>query len=123
MDIKSTLIKFFKLDNLFSHLSGYVDTQVALVKLEIREEVSRLLARGLMVAVAMFLVFLFLAFFSVGLAQYLNTFFANSFVGYWLVAAFYGLPCTIFLTFRRGISKKIEHRLNEMIRHKEDHEA
>ena len=123
MDIKSTLIKFFKLDNLISHLSGYVDAQVALVKLEIREEVSRLLVRGLVVAVVLFLVFLFLIFFSVGLAQYLNTFFANSFVGYWLVAAIYGLPCIFFLAFRRGISKRIEHRFNETIRHKEDNEA
>lgn len=123
MDIKSTLIKLFKLDSLVDHLSGYVETQVALVKLEIREEVSRTLARGLVVAAALLLAFLFLIFFSVGLAQYLNTFFTDSFVGYWLVAAVYGLPCIVFLAFRKAISKKIEHHFNEMIKDKERPES
>lgn len=123
MDIKGLFVKFFKLDNLVNHLAGYVDSQVALVKLEVREEVSRVLARGLVVATALLLAFLFLIFFSVGLAQYLNTFFADSFVGYWLVAAIYGLPCVIFLAFRKAISKKIEHHFNELIKHKEHHES
>ncbi|MFM7854398.1 MAG: phage holin family protein [Flammeovirgaceae bacterium] len=119
MDIKGTLIKFFKLDNFVNHLSGYIDTQVALVKLEVREEVARLLARSLVLAVFLLLAFLFLIFFSIGLAQYINSFFENSFVGYWLVSAIYGLPCIAFWLFKKVISKKIEDQFNEIIKQKE----
>jgi hypothetical protein len=100
-------------------LSGYIDAQVGLIKLEVREEVARLLAHSLVLAVFLLLTFLFLIFFSVGLAQYLNSFFENSFVGYWLVSAIYGLPCIVFWLFRKVINKKIEGWFNEMIRQKE----
>lgn len=122
MDLKNLLVKFLKLDNLVSHVAGYVDSQIALVKLEVRDEVSRVLARGLVLTTVLLLAFLFLIFFSVGLAQYLNIFFEHSFAGYWLVAGIYGLPCIVFLAFRKTISKKIEHHFSEMIKHKDHHE-
>jgi uncharacterized membrane protein YqjE len=104
-----------------SHLTGYVEAQVALVKLEVREEVAKILARGLVVGVALLFAFLFLLFFSIGLAHYINSLFDEPFVGYWVVAGIYGLPCIAFFVFRKRISKKIENTFSEMIKHKENH--
>lgn len=104
-----------------SHLTGYMEAQVALVKLEVREEVAKILARGLVVVVAVLFASLFLFFFSIGLAHYINSLFDEPFVGYWVVAGIYGLPCIVFWVFRKPISKKIEHTFSEMIKHQENH--
>jgi len=61
MDIKDTLFKFLRLDNLFSHLTGFVETQAALLKMEVREEVAKILARGLVLG-SILLFFFVLAF-------------------------------------------------------------
>lgn len=121
MDLKRSLVKLLRLENLIDHLTGYVESQVAMVKLEVREEVAKILSRGLVVGVVLLLAFLFLLFFSVGLAHYLNSLFEQPFIGYWIVAGIYGLPCIVFLVFRKSISKKIEHQFNEMIKHQEKH--
>lgn len=91
MDLKASIVKLLRLENLISHLTGYVESQVALVKLEVREEVAKILSRGLVVGVVLLLAFLFLLFFSVGLAHYLNSLFEQPFIGYWMVAGIYGL--------------------------------
>lgn len=62
MDLKGSIVKLLRLENLIGHLTGYVESQVALVKLEVREEVAKILSRGLVVGVALLFAFLFLLF-------------------------------------------------------------
>ncbi len=117
--IKDSIFKFLRLDNLMSNLTGYVETQAELLKLEVREEVAKILSRGLVLVTVILLASLFLLFFSVGLAHYLNGFFAHPFIGYWIVAGIYGLPCLIFLLFRKSISIAFEKYFAKHIKHKE----
>jgi O-antigen/teichoic acid export membrane protein len=117
--IKDSIFKFLRLDNLMDNLTGYLETQVALVKLEVREEVAKILSRGLVLVTVILLAALFLLFFSVGLAHYLNGFFKHPYIGYWIVAGIYGLPCVIFLLFRKPISHSIEKYFAKHIKHKE----
>jgi uncharacterized membrane protein len=119
MDIKDTLFKFLRLDNLFSHLTGFVETQAALLKMEVREEVTKILARGLVLGSILLMAFLFLLFLSVGLAHYLSGFFQEAYVGYWIIAGLYGLPCFFFLLLRKSISKTFEKYFAKHLKHKE----
>ncbi len=116
--IKDTIFKFLRLDNLIENISGYVEARIELLKIEIREDVAKVLARALMVLIIVLLAVLFLLFFSVGLAHFLNSFFAEPYLGYWIVAGIYGLPCLIFIIFRKQIGHSIEHRMMNIIKHK-----
>jgi hypothetical protein len=117
--IKDTIFKFLRLDNLMGSLTGYVEAQAELLKLEVREEVAKILSRVLVLVTVILLAALFLLFFSVGLAHYLNGFFEHPYIGYWIVAGVYGLPCVIFLLFRKSISLAFEKYFAKHIKHKE----
>jgi uncharacterized membrane protein YqjE len=114
--IKDSLIKFLRLDNLVDNLSGYVEARIDLLKIEIREDVAKVLAQGLVVGAVLLLALMFLLFFSIGLANYLNTFFTNIYAGYWIVAGIYGIPCLIFLLFKSRISSYFEQKMMEIIK-------
>jgi uncharacterized membrane protein YqjE len=117
--LKESVFRFLKLDSFISNLSGYVESKVELVKLEIREDVARLLSKSIVYGVIILLAFLFLIFFSIGIAQYMNTFFEDSFAGYLIVALVYAITFFLFLLFRKSIYKSFERRFSEMIRSKE----
>lgn len=105
------------------NLTGYVESRVKLLKIEIKEDVTRILAKGLVQSTLIFFAFLFLIFFSIGLAEYINTFFLNSFEGYWIVSAIYFVCFLVFLIFRKNIDKRFEKYFSELINRKEDNES
>jgi uncharacterized membrane protein YqjE len=117
--IKDSIVKFLRLDNLIDNLTGYVETQVKLAKMEVRDEVSKILARSFVIATALLFAFLFLIFFSVGLAQYLNGFWNHPYKGYWAVAGIYAIPCLVFLLFNKSISKAIENYFANQLKNKD----
>ncbi len=110
-NIKDSIFKFLRLDNLVENLSGYFETRVELIKLEVREEITKVISHALMLAVLLLLALLFLVFFSIGLANYLNVYFQDFYMGYWIVAGIYGLPGLIIFLFRKKISDVFEHYL------------
>lgn len=116
--IKETIFKFLRLDNLMGNLTGYVEARIELLKIEIKEDVAKVLASALMILIVAFLAFIFLLFLSFGLAHYLNTFFGKPQMGYWIVAGMYGVPCLIFVLFRKNIGHSMETHLMKMIKSK-----
>jgi hypothetical protein len=119
MDIKESIFKFLRIDNLMDNLTGYVETRAELLKIEIREEVIKIVSRGIIISLTVFFGLLFLFFFSVAFAEYINTFFNNGHAGYWILAGVYALPCIVFLMFRTAIIKYFEKRLAETFKNKE----
>lgn len=115
--IKDILFKFFHLENLMNSLTGYIEGRVELVKIEIREEVAKVIARALMILIVVILALIFLLFMSVGLANYLNSFFDGAHIGYWIVGGIYGIPCILFVIFRKSIGHSIETHLLNRIKH------
>jgi hypothetical protein len=116
--LKEILLKFFKLDSIVGNLTGYVESRVALVKMEIREEVASVLSRALIVMVMFFTGFLVLLFLSVGLAEYLNTLWEGDFMGFVLVGGFYALLLILMIAFRNNVLHSLEKKFEEMIKHK-----
>jgi len=116
--IKDTIFKFLRLDNLIDNLSGYVEARIELLKIEIREDIAKVLAQALGVLIVVCLAGLFILFLSLGFAQYLNGIFGKNHVGYWMVAGIYGIPCLIFIIFRKQIGHSMEAHLMKMIKSK-----
>src|SRR5258708_29967055 len=88
--ISETILKFLRLDNFVQNLTGYVEARIELLKVEIREDVAKAIARGMGIVALFFIGFLFLFFFSVGLAQFLNRLFDGPYAGYFSLAGIYG---------------------------------
>lgn len=118
-NIKDTIFKFLRLDNLVDNISGYIEARVALIKLEVREEVVKVLSRGIILMAVLFMAVLFLFFISFGLAEYLNSVLGDSFTGYWIVGGIYGTGFILVLIFRKPIDRNFEKKLMEIIKRKE----
>src|SRR4051812_19043086 len=115
MNITESILKFLKLDSLVNNLTGFVEARIELLKTEIRDDVSKAIAKSL-TFVAMFLVgFMFLTFFSIGLAYFLNRFFTETYAGFWTVAGLYGLILVMLLVFKSRISIYFERQFGEMM--------
>ena len=117
--ISETILKFLRLDNLVEHISGYVEARIELMKADIRRDVATALTRSMVMVALFFIGFLFLIFFSIGLAHFLNRFFEASYIGYWSVAGFYGATFLVLLVFRQSIYQYFERQLSELIKRKE----
>lgn len=117
-NIKDRILKFLRLDGIINNLTGYVESRVALVKIEIREEVASVLSRGLIVMGIFMVGFMCLLFLCVGLANYLNMVLESPFAGYMIIALFFGLLLLILLVFRKALFRMLEKRFEEMIKHR-----
>jgi uncharacterized membrane protein YqjE len=118
-NLKDIIFKFLRLDGVFNHLSGYLEARIELLKIEIREDVAKVVASAMIYAVVFFFATMFMIFFSIGLAQFLNRYFDESYLGYWIVAATYLTGFLIFMIFRKSILKNFEKHLADIIKKKE----
>ena len=117
--IKDSIFKFLRVDNLVGSFSGYIETRLQLYKMEIREDVSKALSKALVYAVLGFFAFLFLIFFSVGLAHFINFFMVGSFAGYWIVAGIYAVAFLLVLLYQKPLYGNIEKRFLDMTKRKD----
>jgi uncharacterized membrane protein YqjE len=113
------LAKFLKLDSLKEDVLGYVEARVQLLKLEVKEDIAKAITRALVFGVILFMAFLFIVFFSLGVALFINRYFNDSYVGFGMVAAFYLILFIISLAFRKPLFHKLEHLFSERLKHKE----
>jgi uncharacterized membrane protein YqjE len=109
--IKDILLKLFKLENIAFHLTGFVETRLELFKLEIRADVTKALARAMTLVFLALLGFLFLLFFSLGLAYLINSFFEAQFVGFFIIAIVYGILFISLYINRKVLSSKVKELL------------
>jgi hypothetical protein len=114
--IKDRIIKFLKLDSVIDNVVGYAESRLALMKIEVREEVANILSRGLMIMILFLIGFLVVLFLSLGLAQYLNTFFEEEYAGYILTAGFFGLLLLVLVLLRKNLFKAMEKQFENMIK-------
>jgi uncharacterized membrane protein len=113
--LKDFLVKILKLENLLSNLTGYLETRIELLKIEIREDVARALAKVSILVMLMFVVFLFVLFTSMAIAYQIGIS-LGMVAGFGIVAGFYLLMVLILYIFREGISKRIEKQVKENVR-------
>ena len=117
--ILEVLSKFFKFDNLKENLLGYAEARVNLLKLEIREDVAKVITRALVLGVIIFLALLFIVFLSIGIALFLNRFLEENYFGFWIVSGFYLILFLVSISFRKQIFQYFERVFKEGNKHME----
>ena len=116
---KDLIVKFLKLEGLMTNLSQYLETRVELIKIEIKEEVAKLLANAFVILLIAFVGFFFLLLLSVGLAVHLGSVW-SPLAGFLSVSGFYLLMGTALVIFRKPIINRLEKNLLELGRQKRE---
>ncbi len=107
---KESILKLLKLDGLVANLTGYVETRVELLKLEIREEIAKAIARMTVLVLVMATISLFILFFSVSVALLIGEY-LGFFEGFLIVSGFYLLVAILVLLMRKSLSDTMEKEL------------
>jgi hypothetical protein len=105
--IMDALTRFFKLDGLLEHVSGYIDARVQLLKLEVREEVAKLITQGLVLGVLLLMAFLFIVFISIAAALVINEYMGKAYIGFLCVAGFYLMVLLVAVAARKPMLQKL----------------
>lgn len=114
---KDTLLKFLNLEGLISNLTGYIETRVELLKIEVKEDLAKTVAKLVVVLTVALAGLFFLLFMSVAGAYWLGKS-LGMIRGFAIVAGFYGLVMIILLLFRKNITKELEKKFLQVIEEK-----
>lgn len=110
---KDTLSKLFKVDSLLNNLSGYVETRVELLKVEVKEDLSKGIAQAVAYLFIAFVFALFIVFISIGVAVLLGR--SLGMVAGFSIVAFVYLVCGLILWFnRQKLITRLEDRFSVM---------
>ena len=115
--LKDTLSKFFKVDNLLSNLTGYVETRVELLKIEVKEDLAGTLAKAITYLFIAFILALFLTFVSTAVALLISTRLGH-FAGFSIVGFVYLIAGSILWLSREKLISNFEKRFKLMFRKK-----
>lgn len=104
-------MRLFDFDKLIQTLTGYIETRIELLKIDMREGMSVMLTKlvvfGLLTLLGIFvLIFLFL-----GLASWLNQLLESVFLGYFAVATFFALALFLVLIRRDKIMARVSEQM------------
>ena len=96
-------LKLFDFDKLIDALTGYIETRIALLKMDVSDGLSVAVTKLVLFSIVGLLSLFVLLFLFVGLSQWLNLLLASVFLGYFIVAAFFGLVLVGVLVSREKI--------------------
>ncbi|MBK5279954.1 MAG: phage holin family protein [Bacteroidia bacterium] len=117
--LTESIFKFLRLDGLFNHITGFMEARIELLKIEIKEDVAKTLANAMIFGIFFFFGFMFMVFFSIGLAHFLNQYFDKSYAGYSIVAGLYLVGFAVFMILRKSVLKVCQKELIELIKRRE----
>lgn len=115
--LKDTLSKIFKVDTLLDHLTGYVESRAELLKVEVKEDLTKGLAQAVGYLFIAFIFALFITFLSIAVALVLSDTF-GSFTGFSIVGMFYLIAGVVLWFSRQKLIAKLENRFAFMFRKK-----
>jgi uncharacterized membrane protein YqjE len=108
----NSITKFLKLDHLVSNLTGYVETKLELLKLELKENLASGIGTAITYLILSFVFAMVLLFISLGVAIVLDDTLGR-FVGFAIVAGFYLIIGLILFANREALNKKFTRLLSE----------
>lgn len=115
--IKESIVKFLKLETLIGNLTGFVETRIELMKLELKEDISKVVSKILVYVGAMLIFTFCLLFVSLAAALHFSELW-GSLAGFGLVSLIYLVIGVTLLLLKDPISKTLEAKLGEMINRK-----
>jgi hypothetical protein len=96
-------IKLEKIEELVVNLKSYTNSSIELVKLEIVNHISHIIANLINRLVIGLVFILFAIFLSLGICFYLSELFGNTYLGFGVVASVYLLVGIIFIIGRKKL--------------------
>jgi uncharacterized membrane protein YqjE len=115
--LKESILKFLKLDGILANLTGFIETRVELMKLEVKEDVAKTLAKAA-VFIGITLVFTLVVLFISMAIAYKIAETTGLFAGFAIVAGFYLLLALILWMSRDPLRKKLEDQFVETMKSK-----
>ena len=115
--LKESILKFLKLDGILANLTGYVETRVELMKIEVKEDVSKTMAKAAVFIGISFVFTLVVLFISMAVAYKIAET-TGLFAGFSIVAGFYLVLALILWVSRDPLIKKLEDQFMETIKPK-----
>ncbi len=105
---------------MIEHLVGFVETKSEILKLEIKEELAKIISRMLAWVVIVLLIALFCLFLSVALGNYLNGLWNSTYLGFAAVSGLFFLLWMVVLVLKRTswyhhLMNKLTHRILERL--------
>ena len=94
---KGKILKLLKLDKLFGNLMGYIETQVELVKLDLKDQAEESIQKLIQVILIMLFAFIFIIFLSIAGAIAINMLSESNIIGYISVSILYLIILLIFV--------------------------
>ena len=104
-------MKIIDIDKLLDSLSGFLETKLELIKLDVATEVHKIVARAIIILFIASVISLAVMLISVGLSMWLNSLLESNFLGFMIVSVFYVLLGAIVYMNRN----KIYHSVVENI--------
>ncbi len=114
-------MKIFKFDKLFDSFGQYMEDRLALLKLELKEEFAKAIAKLSLVLVLLLVFLHFVLFLSITVGSALNQLWKSDYLGYGAVTLFYLLLFIILYFIRKNTSLNeiLEQRILEKMKEKE----
>ena len=81
--------EFQKVESLAKHIKEYLNTKISIIKLEIAERLSKLIAWLIAFVVVFFIMLFFVIFFSLAAAYWIGSALDKPFLGFLIVGGFY----------------------------------
>jgi hypothetical protein len=100
-------LNFFKFDGILDIVKGYVDAKIQIIKLDIQEKASTIIATIFFMLLLLFSFLMMLVFSSLALGHYLNSLFNNQYMGFVILALFYLLMMLVMVL---NVSKGFLHK-------------
>ena len=115
--LKDTILKFLKMESLIDNITGYVETRIELMKVEMKEEVAKALSKALVYVVIICMAMLFVMLISMAGAYKIAEFVGTP-GGFSIVAGVYLLLGFLVFAFRNSITERLENRFQEKMNKK-----
>jgi uncharacterized membrane protein YqjE len=113
--LKESLLKLLKLDGLVNNLTGYIETRLELIKLEVKEELAKAIAQLTIVIVLLAAGSLFILFVSVSVALLIAQT-LGLLAGFSIVAGIYLVLAVVIGLLKRDIGKTLEQKLKDQLK-------
>lgn len=112
-NLKDEIFRLLGLDTLIRSVSGYIEARVELIKMEIREEITRHLSRLIVTLTGLLLALSALGFLSITLALVLNETLESPYLGFLIVGGSYLLIALLIFAFRDSISRSVQKGMKQ----------
>jgi uncharacterized membrane protein YqjE len=108
----NSLTKFLKLDNLVSNLTGYVETKVEIIKVEVKEDINKGISQAVVYLLIAFVFALVIMLISLGVAVALSRK-IGVLGGYGSVAMVYLILGAVLISKREQLMLKVKKELSK----------